>query len=488
MTGESVVSSVMSSLGTGSGIDIRKLAEDLTSVERGPAEQRLNMLKEQETAQISAYAVLKYNVEDLLARLEELDDLSEVLAAEANSTTPDFVGIDSADATASPGNYTVSVSSLATQQINLSNQYSSKSQSLNAGSGFNLTITDGAGTSTSVAIASGYDTPEGIVGAINASGANISASLIAQDVSAGQYRIVLSGATGSANTFTINSDLSDSDLGFHDANNGNSQQANGVVAQKLASNAVLEVDGLAIERASNVVSDAITGVTLSLKQVHSTGGSSQIAIERANNQLKSKLQGVVDAYNSTRYALSEISDKDSENEEVGGALASDFATIRQVRDVIYKAVTQDSSTASGSISAFRDIGVELLRSGDLQLNEAKFDSAMTNSASDVASMLTAGTNNQSRYDGQSQGLARDVIAKIEPLTDSVDGLFSTRTESSRQALAGYEKQLEELDEKMSELFDRYITQFTVMETLVSQLNSTRTSLADTWMNLGQFGD
>ncbi len=109
---------------------------------------------------------------------------------------------------------------------------------------------------------------------------------------------MLSGATGSANTFTINSDLSDSDLGFHDTNNGNSQQANGVVAQKLASNAVLEVDGLAIERASNVVSDAITGVTLSLKQVHSTGGSSQIAIERANNQLKSKLQGVVDAYNS----------------------------------------------------------------------------------------------------------------------------------------------------------------------------------------------
>ena len=117
MTGESVVSSVMSSLGTGSGIDIRKLAEDLTSVERDPAEQRLNMLKEQETAQISAYAVLKYNVEDLLARLEELDDLSEVLAAEANSTTPDFVGIDSAIDGVS-GNYTVSVSSLATQQIN----------------------------------------------------------------------------------------------------------------------------------------------------------------------------------------------------------------------------------------------------------------------------------------------------------------------------------------------------------------------------------
>ena len=143
------------------------------------------MLKEQETAQISAYAVLKYNVEDLMAKLEQLDDLGEVLAAEVNSTTPDFVTIDAAESTASPGNYTISVSSLATQQINISNQYSSKSQSLNAGSGFNLTITDAAGTSSSVAIASGYDTPEGIVGAINAAGANVSASLITQDVRRG---------------------------------------------------------------------------------------------------------------------------------------------------------------------------------------------------------------------------------------------------------------------------------------------------------------
>ena len=81
--------------------------------------------------------------------------------------------------------------------------------------------------------------------------------------------------------------------------------------------------------------DAITGVTLSLKQVHATGHSSRITIERANNELKSKLQEFVDAYNATRYALSEISNKDSEDEVVGGASVR-LATIRQVRDVILK--------------------------------------------------------------------------------------------------------------------------------------------------------
>ena len=111
---------------------------------------------------------------------------------------------------------------------------------------------------------------------------------------------------------------------------------------------------------------------------------------------------------------------------------------------------------------------------------------MASSASDVAMMLSAGTNDQSEYDGQPQGLARDAVTTIEALTDSVDGLFVTRSQSSQNAVSEYEADLEELDVRMTALFDRYIAQFSVMENLVNQLNSTRNSLADTWMNMGNF--
>ena len=103
-------------------------------------------------------------------------------------------------------------------------------------------------------------------------------------------------------------------------------------------------------------------------------------------------------------------------------------------------------------------------------------------------MLSAGTDDQSKYDGQAQGLARDAVASIEVLTDSITGLFATRSKSAQTAITQYEVELQELDVKMTALFDRYIAQFTVMDTLVSQLNSTRTSLADTWMTMGKFGD
>ena len=76
----------MSTLGSGSGIDIKKLAEDLTNVERVPAEDKLNARIEQETAQLSAYSVLKFNVEDLMSKLNALDDVSEILSSDASSS------------------------------------------------------------------------------------------------------------------------------------------------------------------------------------------------------------------------------------------------------------------------------------------------------------------------------------------------------------------------------------------------------------------
>ena len=121
MAGESAVSSVMATLGTGSGIDIKKLAEDLTNVERVPAEERLNSRIEQETAQLSAYSVLKFNVEDLISQLSSLDDMSEILSSDATSSDTSKVRVSGTSGSAIEGAHSLSVSSLAAQQINISN-------------------------------------------------------------------------------------------------------------------------------------------------------------------------------------------------------------------------------------------------------------------------------------------------------------------------------------------------------------------------------
>ena len=488
MSGENAISAVMATLGGGAGVDIRKLSEDLTNAERAPLESSLNRSKEQKSAEISAYSALKYDVENLISRFRSLDDAAELLSSEASSTDESKVKVSAVTGSAKAGTHSITISALATQQINISNSYSASSQSLNGGASFDLSITDSGGNVTTVSISDGNDNPAGIVAAINSANAGVSATLLAVNADSSEYRIVLSGdATGSENSFVVSSSLDDADLGFHDATNGNNQQSGGVYSQQLAVNAAFTMDGVSLERASNSVGDVLDGVTLDLVGV-STAGVTKIDVDKTTAQLKSKLQDVVAAYNSVKLSLREASNPDSDDEIIGGALANDFAAVRQVRTVLYRAITQDSSTVSGSIGALRDIGIEITRSGDLAFNENKFDTVMSTNASDVSTMLSAGTNDQSEYDSAPQGLARDVISDLEEsLTDSIDGLFTSRTASSANALADYEDELVELEVRMNTVFERYLEQFTVMETLVSQLNSTRTSLSDTWANMGNFG-
>ena len=489
MSGENAISAVMATLGGGAGVDIRKLSEDLTNAERAPLESSLNRSKEQKSAEISAYSALKYDVENLISRFRSLDDAAELLSSEASSTDESKVKVSAVTGSAKAGTHSITISALATQQINISNSYSASSQSLNGGASFDLSITDSGGNVTTVSISDGNDNPAGIVAAINSANAGVSATLLAVNADSSEYRIVLSGdATGSENSFVVSSSLDDADLGFHDATNGNNQQSGGVYSQQLAVNAAFTMDGVSLERASNSVGDVLDGVTLDLVGV-STAGVTKIDVDKTTAQLKSKLQDVVAAYNSVKLSLREASNPDSDDEIIGGALANDFAAVRQVRTVLYRAITQDSSTVSGSIGALRDIGIEITRSGDLAFNENKFDTVMSTNASDVSTMLSAGTNDQSEYDSAPQGLARDVISDLEEsLTDSIDGLFTSRSASSASALADYEDELVELEVRMNTVFERYLEQFTVMETLVSQLNSTRTSLSDTWANMGNFGN
>ena len=489
MSGESSISAVMATLGGGAGIDIRKLAEDLTNAEKAPIESGINRSKQQRSAEISAYSALKYDVENLISKFRSLDDAAEILSSEASSTDESKVKVSAVTGSAKAGTHSITISALATQQINISSSYSASSQSLNGGASFDLSITDSGGNVTTVSISDGNDNPAGIVAAINSANAGVSATLLAVNADSSEYRIVLSGdATGSENSFVVSSSLDDADLGFHDATNGNNQQSGGVYSQQLAVNAAFTMDGVSLERASNSVGDVLDGVTLDLVGV-SNAGVTKIDVDKTTDQLKSKLQDVVAAYNSVKLSLREASNPDSDDEIIGGALANDFAAVRQVRTVLYRAITQDSSTVSGSIGALRDIGIEITRSGDLAFNENKFDTVMSTNASDVSTMLSAGTNDQSEYDSSPQGLARDVISDLgESLTDSIDGLFTSRTASSASALADYEDELVELEVRMNTVFERYLEQFTVMETLVSQLNSTRTSLSDTWANMGNFGN
>ena len=488
MSTENVASTVLLGMGKGSGIDIIKLARDLTDVEKAPREEKLNTNIEESEAKISGLAVLKFNVQLLTDTFNGLNDAEELATPTATSSDATKVSVLSTNGSALSGIYEFSVSALATEQRNISNAYLSETQSLNGGSGFTLTVTQPAGgTASNIAIAAGNDHPQGVVAAINAAGLGVTAVLVAADSAGSAYRIALQGQTGASNSFTISSTLSDSDLGFHDVSNGNVANNSGTLSLQNPGDASLTYNGVGLTRSSNVVTDVLPGLTVSLNGTTSGGDTVNLNVVSDRATLKTKLQDLVTLYNDVKFAMDELSDPDSDNEEVGGSLAKDLATIRTVRDTIYQAVTQDSSTPSGNVTALRDIGISVTRDGNLTFTESTYDTVAASSFDDISVMLTAGTNNQSRYDGQSQGLATDAMIKLETLTDSISGIFVTRTSSAQTAIRRYEKDLESLEARMEAVYERYLQQFTVMESLVNTLNSTRESMATTWENMANFG-
>jgi flagellar hook-associated protein 2 len=474
-------------MGNGSGIDIRKLARDLTDVEKAPRESKLNTNIEDSEAKISGLAVLKFNVQLLIDAFNELNDAQELAKPTATSSDVTKVSVLSTDGSALSGIYDFAVSALASEQRNISNAYSSKTQALNGGSGFTLTVTKPVGgTATNIAIEAGNDNPEGVVKAINAAGLGVTAILVAADSAGSAYRIALQGETGASNSYAISSTLSDSDLGFHDASNGNAADNSGTLSLQNPGDASLTYNGVGLTRSTNVISDVLPGITVSLNGTTSGSDTVNLNVVSDRATLKSTLQDMVKLYNDVKFALDELSNPDSEEDEVGGSLAKDLATIRTVRDTIYQAVTQDSSTPSGNVSALRDIGVSVTRDGSLSFTESTYDTVAASNFDDISVMLSAGTNNQSRYDGQSQGLATDAVIKLETLTDSISGIFVTRTDSAKTAITRYQADLESLEKRMEAVYERYLQQFTVMESLVNTLNSTRESMSTTWENMGNF--
>ena len=232
MTTTDVGSSVLLNMGNGSGIDILKLARDLTDAEQLPQQNRIETAQGKTEAAISSYAILKYNVELLKEQFNGLNDAQELATPVATSNNTSAVSVSATLGSALSGSHEIAVTQLAAAQRNKSSEFSASSQSLNSGSGFDISVASNGKTHT-ISIGAGLDTPSGIAAAINASGTGFTATLVDTDTDGNNYRLVIQGPSGEDNAFTVSSTPN---LGFHASGN----------QLTTAANARFTVDGIAI--------------------------------------------------------------------------------------------------------------------------------------------------------------------------------------------------------------------------------------------------
>lgn len=333
-----------------------------------------------------------------------------------------------------------------------------------AGIDFDTTIQ--SASTSSVSISAGSDTPAGIVEAFNNAGLDVSAQLVNTGDPSTPYKIAVAGASGKYNAFTVSS--SAAGLNFD-------------TTLQSASNASLTVDGIQISSSSNTVSDAIPGVSLSL--VGTTTSAATVALSNNTSAVTTKIGALVSAYNDAMDLFDELTNAKSTLETYGGTMAGN-STMNTLRAELRTLVTQDSSTASssGTLSALRDIGVEINSKGRLTTNSVKLDVAVNFNFANTVTLLSGNQENQSAYDSADSGLAGDASKSIISLLSST-GTVATESGNATTRISKYQDDLTALEDRMTQLLARYTKQFAAMDSIVGQTRSTQTGLTSTFAGL-----
>jgi len=436
----------VNALGAGAGFDSKAIVEALVEAERAPQQSSLDRLVSRSETRVSAFGIVKSTLELVRDQFRKLNDVSDLNAFSTQSSDSTMLSA-SASASASAGTYTVAVSQLANRDTYTFDGFNSETDSLNNGETLTVTVTKG-GVSTDLTISA--PTLTNIVETINDSDLGLTANVIDTGQSSGRYVLSVSSETGSDNAFSISSAV-----------------MTGQVQQATAQNASLTVNGVSITSSSNTVSSALAGVTLDLK---GTFAAEAITVTRDTSGVKAEIETLVEVYNEAQAIFNSLRNGSDPNDELVGSLATD-TIFRSIQSSFRNTFSSISSTPSGDISYWADLGVSVQRDGTLAVDEDRLDSALASSFDDVMTALTADTESQTDIGTADRGLAGDMSAMIRDLTKA-NGSISNAINSANTSLSDYEERLVQLDARMERIKERYTQQFAAMQQIVDGFNAT----------------
>lgn len=433
-----MVSSIANSLGFGSGIDTKQLVTDLAAASREPKVARITTLAKQNNAQISALAQAKSDLDGFA------DSLGQMVSDGTLRSTPTVSDDSVLGATARAGmtadsfSATVEVTQLARAQTVYSGIVADKSAAIGQGT---MTLTVG-GVARTITIGATNDSLDGLANAINASGAGVTASIVADD---GGYRMILKGPTGEANSFTLDT-ATPALTGFAYGAGG------GMTLGQSAANAQFTIDGVAFSRASNIVDDVVPGMSLTLKKA-APGQPVDIGASRPLDIIKQTVGDFVSVYNQMKASLSSAGSQ-------SGATAGLRELERELQALVGKVLT-----SHGSINKLTDIGISTTRDGLLSLDSAKLEKALAADAGAVEALFNP-RRDATHTETSDPGIAfaldaiRDKAVATDGVIDRVSKSLAAKKESLAETLekielredayeARLEKQFGGLDAKLA---------------------------------------
>ncbi|RXR02671.1 flagellar filament capping protein FliD [Pseudoxanthomonas composti] len=428
----------------GTGMDINSVVAQLVAAERAPAQNRITRSGEQISTKLSALGTVKSVMTNLQTALTTLTSAADK-PAQKTSVAADAGFTATASTDAVTGSYSVEV-------VNLASAHKLTSTAVAAGTTLGAgTMQVKAGDKTyDIEIAEGASLAD-VAKAINAKsgGAGVSASVI--NAADGQHLVFNATTAGQAGALTVTTSGGDLARFAYDPANSNTQLSQTTAA----ANAKVKIDGLEVSSTSNELSDAIPGINLSLTKAK-PGETFAVSVARDNATLKTNLQSFVSAYNAAVNTLASSSAYNSAT-QTASSLTGD-SMVRSMQ-------SQMRGLVSGQVNDLKALGVTIAKDGTLSLDSGKLDTAMSSTPEKMAGLF-----------GKSGTIGTGLTSMLKGVLDSGNGSLTSRTKSLNSQLDSLNDQLSDLDARMEKVKARYTAQFTAMEQLATQMQTTSSYL------------
>ena len=433
--------------GLSTGVNYQDLISKLIELERQPI-KILKGKKSNYNSRISTYTDLSSKLSDLNSAANNLKTSSNFYVKSVSVTDDTVLGA-TVSSSASVGNYTVSVTSLASEEKEIHNGtgLTAETDVVNSSGSDKIFQYTYDGTQTSVTVADGT-TLAGLRNLINddANNPGVSATVVNDGTN---YRLILTGDdTGATKTITVDAGTTLS--GFSSADFSD--------ADKQAADAFFSVDGLTITRESNSISDVITGVTFNLMKDSS---STTVSVTADKDSIKDQITEFVTAYNNVSSFISTNS-KYNDTDKTVGTLTGE-RTARALQEKLRNIVSGSVSGLSGDISILTEIGITTdYKTGKLEIDTTTLDTKLGSNLDDIAEL----------FGDSSNGLAVQLYDHITAVKSTVDGAIPMREKGLKDIIANIDKSIKNMEYRIDRTEANLTRKFTALESLVSSMNTT----------------
>ena len=468
--------------GLGSGLDIEGLVTGLINAESTAQLSIFAQRTQKATSLISGFGDIRSSLDALRQTLTSLETSDTFQSVTSTSSSPSTATITS-EPGAAAGSYSLEVSALAERQSLVSGDFAATTTEVGTGT---LTINLGsptynvapADTSTyasfsedvsesaiTVSIASGSSTLADVRDAINAATDKVNAAIVKNG---SDYKLLISPTeSGIGNSLSIS--VTDTGDDNDTDSLGLSQLAfNATVANldqsRAASDARFSINGMALTSESNVLSDVVDGIDITLLQA--TSGAVTLSVFNDHSVAESAVNSFISAYNAYVTTNDVLTDYNAAT-NVSGALFGDF-TARTIAGQIRTQLSTTIASATGTYTTLSDIGIEVQTNGTLELDTTRFQSAMAADTQSVQSIFVDRTENGSTL----SGFASVMDDLLDTFTSST-GTIKDRTDSIESEMVGLAEDELEFARRMENLEARYRRQFNALDSLLAEITATQ---------------